>query len=123
MPTYEYRCEACGHTFEQFQSITAEPIKVCPECSKAKVRRLIGTGAALLFKGNGFYKTDYRSSTYTSAAKADSPSTAPSTGASSSVSNTGGSTTSTSPTSNSTSGNNGTTGTGTSSTGSTGGKG
>jgi putative FmdB family regulatory protein len=74
MPTYDYRCEACGHTFEQFQSITAEPIKVCPECNKAKVRRLIGTGAALLFKGSGFYTTDYRSPTYNNGAKADSPS-------------------------------------------------
>lgn len=72
MPTYEYRCEACGHTFEQFQSITAEPIKVCPECKRSKVRRLIGTGAALLFKGSGFYQTDYRSPTYNSAAKSES---------------------------------------------------
>jgi putative FmdB family regulatory protein len=73
MPTYEYRCQACGHTFEQFQSITADPIKVCPECHQAKVRRLIGTGAALIFKGSGFYQTDYRSPTYNSAAKAESP--------------------------------------------------
>ncbi len=71
MPTYEYRCDACGHTFEEFQSITAEPIKVCPECHERKVRRLIGTGAALLFKGNGFYSTDYRSPTYNKAAKAE----------------------------------------------------
>src|SRR5689334_7802251 len=72
MPTYEYKCEACGHTFEKFQSITAAPIKKCPECGKSKVRRLIGTGAGLLFKGSGFYITDYRGDAYNQAAKADS---------------------------------------------------
>lgn len=92
MPTYEYRCEACGHTFEEYQSITAEPIKVCPECKKAKVRRLIGTGSALLFKGSGFYQTDYRSPTYTSAAKSDSSTSASSsTSGSSSVGSSDGS--------------------------------
>jgi len=75
MPTYEYKCEACGHTFEKFQSITAAPIKKCPECGKSKVRRLIGTGAGLLFKGSGFYITDYRGDAYNKAAKADSSST------------------------------------------------
>lgn len=74
MPTYEYKCEACGHTFEKFQSITAAPIKKCPECGKSKVRRLIGTGAGLLFKGSGFYITDYRGDAYNKAAKADSSS-------------------------------------------------
>lgn len=74
MPTYEYRCEACGHTFEEFQSITAEPIKVCPECKKSKVRRLIGTGAAVLFKGSGFYCTDYRSPSRNTAGKTESAS-------------------------------------------------
>lgn len=73
MPTYAYRCESCGHEFEEYQSITAEPIKVCPECKRPKVRRLIGTGSALLFKGSGFYATDYRSSTYSQAAKSDAP--------------------------------------------------
>ena len=72
MPTYEYKCEACGHAFEKFQSITAAPIKKCPECGKSKVRRLIGTGAGLLFKGSGFYITDYRGEAYNKAAKADS---------------------------------------------------
>lgn len=72
MPTYDYECSACGHKFEQFQSITADPIKKCPECGKKKVKRLIGTGAGIIFKGSGFYITDYRSESYKSAAKADS---------------------------------------------------
>src|SRR5260221_5581980 len=71
MPTYEYKCDACGYAFERFQSIMAEPIKRCPECKKAKVRRLIGTGAGMIFKGSGFYITDYRSDSYNTAAKAD----------------------------------------------------
>jgi len=71
MPKYAYRCESCGHEFEKFQSITSEPIKVCPHCGRAKARRLIGTGAAILFKGSGFYATDYRSKTYADAAKSD----------------------------------------------------
>jgi len=71
MPTYGYRCSSCGHEFERFQSITAEPIKRCPECGKAKVKRLLGTGAGLIFKGSGFYITDYRSEGYKNAAKAD----------------------------------------------------
>ncbi len=73
MPTYEYKCKACDHRFEQFQSMTAAPIKVCPECKKRKVERLIGTGAALLFKGSGFYTTDYRSDGYKKKAEADKP--------------------------------------------------
>jgi putative FmdB family regulatory protein len=72
MPTYEYQCDACGHKFERFQSITAEPIKQCPQCKKNKVRRLIGTGAGLIFKGSGFYITDYRSEGYKEKAKAES---------------------------------------------------
>ena len=76
MPTYEYKCEACGHRFEKFQSITAAPIRKCPECKKSKVKRLIGTGAGLLFKGSGFYITDYRPDSYNKAAKADAPATA-----------------------------------------------
>lgn len=71
MPTYEYKCEACGHKFERFQSITAEPIKQCPECKKNKAKRLIGTGAGLIFKGSGFYITDYRSEGYKEKAKAE----------------------------------------------------
>ena len=72
MPTYEYKCSACGHAFELFQSITAEPVKRCPQCGKAKVKRLIGTGAGLIFKGSGFYITDYRDSGYKEKAKAES---------------------------------------------------
>jgi putative FmdB family regulatory protein len=71
MPTYDYLCEACNHEFELFQSIKAEPEKKCPECGKKKLRRLIGPGAALVFKGSGFYKTDYRSESYKKAAAAE----------------------------------------------------
>lgn len=63
MPTYDYVCDECGNRFEEFQSITAEPLKTCPKC-KGKVRRLIGTGNGFLFKGSGFYITDYRSEGY-----------------------------------------------------------
>jgi len=72
MPTYEYKCAACGHTFEKFQSIMAEPIKRCPSCGKAKAKRLISAGAGLIFKGSGFYITDYRDAGYKDSAKADS---------------------------------------------------
>jgi putative FmdB family regulatory protein len=71
MPTYEYACGACRHRFEKFQSISASPIRKCPKCGKSKVRRLLGTGAGLIFKGSGFYITDYRSESYKSAAKGD----------------------------------------------------
>jgi putative FmdB family regulatory protein len=71
MPTYEYKCDACDKQFERFQSITAEPIRKCPYCRKQKVRRLISGGAGLLFKGSGFYITDYRSESYKSASKSD----------------------------------------------------
>lgn len=64
MPTYEYACEKCGHAFEEFQSITAKPLRKCPECKKLALRRLIGTGAGIIFKGSGFYQTDYRSESY-----------------------------------------------------------
>jgi len=72
MPTYEYDCDKCGHHFEQFQSMTAEPLKRCPKC-KGKIRRAVGTGAGLIFRGSGFYQTDYRSDGYKSAAKKDVP--------------------------------------------------
>lgn len=72
MPTYEYKCDACGHSFDQFQSITAQPLKKCPACHRPKLRRLIGAGAGLIFKGSGFYITDYRSESYKSAAKSES---------------------------------------------------
>ena len=76
MPTYDYECSACGHTFEKFQFITAPAVRKCPECGKLKVRRLIGTGAGIIFKGSGFYQTDYRSESYRKAAEKDKPPTA-----------------------------------------------
>jgi putative FmdB family regulatory protein len=71
MPTYEYHCDACEHNFDEFQSMSEPPLKKCPQCGKPKLRRLFGTGAAVLFKGSGFYQTDYRSESYQKAAKAD----------------------------------------------------
>jgi putative FmdB family regulatory protein len=71
MPTYEYRCGACGHEFEEFQSITANPLKKCPSCAKLKLQRLIGTGGGIIFRGSGFYETDYRSESYKKAAEAE----------------------------------------------------
>lgn len=68
MPTYDYECTECGHEFEEFQSMTAEPLKQCPKC-KGKVKRLIGAGASIIFKGSGFYATDYRSKEYHEQAK------------------------------------------------------
>ena len=64
MPTYDYECDACGHEMELFQRISEDPLKKCPECKKNKLRRLFGTGAAIVFKGSGFYETDYRSDSY-----------------------------------------------------------
>lgn len=60
MPTYEYRCGACGHEFERFHGINADPIRVCPSCEEEAVERLISTGGGIVFKGPGFYATDYR---------------------------------------------------------------
>ena len=74
MPTYDYQCEACGHAFELFQSMSAPVKRKCPECKKPKLKRLIGTGSGVLFKGSGFYETDYRSDSYKKAQKADSTS-------------------------------------------------
>lgn len=71
MPTYEYQCSACDHRFEQFQSIKDKPLKKCPGCGKPKLERLIGTGGAVIFKGGGFYQTDYRSESYKKSAEAD----------------------------------------------------
>lgn len=64
MPTYDYECEACGHSFEHFQSITSALLTKCPACGKKKLQRLFGTGAAVVFKGSGFYQTDYRSESW-----------------------------------------------------------
>jgi putative FmdB family regulatory protein len=71
MPTYEYECNACQHHFELFQSITASPKRKCPECGRLTLRRLIGPGAAIVFKGSGFYQTDYRSESYRKGASAE----------------------------------------------------
>ena len=71
MPTYDYVCDGCGHEFELFQSIKAEAEKKCPQCGKKKLRRLIGPGAAVIFKGSGFYQTDYRSKSYQKGAEAE----------------------------------------------------
>ncbi len=70
MPTYDYECDACEHSFELFQTISESLKKKCPECGKMKLRRLFGTGGALIFKGSGFYQTDYRSESYKKDAKA-----------------------------------------------------
>ena len=72
MPTYDYQCSNCGHKFEKFQSMSSAPVRKCPECGKNTAKRLIGTGAGLIFKGSGFYITDYRSEGYKASAKADS---------------------------------------------------
>jgi len=77
VPTYQYVCEACDHTFDEFQSFSEESLKKCPACKKKKLQRAIGTGAAILFKGSGFYQTDYRSEAYKSAAKADTEAAKP----------------------------------------------
>lgn len=79
MPTYDYICDSCGHEFEAFESITSNPQTTCPSCKAEKLRRKIGPGAAILFKGSGFYETDYRSDSYKKAAKADSAASASST--------------------------------------------
>ncbi|MSR45496.1 MAG: zinc ribbon domain-containing protein [Planctomycetes bacterium] len=76
MPTYDYRCKGCDHLFEHFQSISDPLLKKCPACGKNRLERLIGAGAGILFKGSGFYSTDYRSSAYTEAAKKDTAPTA-----------------------------------------------
>ncbi len=74
MPTYDYECQACSHTFELFQSISKKPIRKCPRCGKLKAKRLIGAGSTIIFKGSGFYQTDYRSAAYKSHQKAESSS-------------------------------------------------
>lgn len=71
MPTYDYVCKTCDHKWELFQSIKANAIRKCPECGKLTAKRVIGPGAGIIFKGSGFYETDYRSSAYKKAAEAD----------------------------------------------------
>ena len=83
MPTYDYECDACGHRYELFQQISENPKKKCPKCGKSKLRRLFGTGAALMFKGSGFYQTDYRSESYKKASEAEKKSSSESTSPSS----------------------------------------
>ncbi len=73
MPTYDYVCDACEHEFELYQGINDSKKRKCPECGKLKLRRLLGTGAAVVFKGSGFYQTDYRSESYKKAKEADKP--------------------------------------------------
>jgi putative FmdB family regulatory protein len=77
MPTYEYRCESCGHQFEHFQSMTAKPLRNCPACKKDSLVRLIGSGAGIIFKGSGFYHTDYRSESYKKGQKSETQIIAP----------------------------------------------
>ena len=71
MPTYDYLCEACGHRMELIQTMSEAPKRKCPQCGKSRLKRLIGMGAGLIFKGSGFYQTDYRSKSYSESAKAD----------------------------------------------------
>ena len=71
MPTYEYVCSKCGHQFERFQSMRDEPLRKCPKCHKAALKRLIGGGAGLIFKGSGFYITDYKNKGMAAAASSE----------------------------------------------------
>jgi len=85
MPTYDYRCDACGHEFAKFQSMKDDALVTCPECGKDSLRRLIGSGAGIIFKGSGFYETDYKRSRTGSGGggsgekKADNPAEKPAT--------------------------------------------
>jgi len=77
MPTYDYVCDACDHEFELFQQMSDPVKRKCPECGKLKLRRLFGTGAAVVFKGSGFYETDYRSDSYKKSAEKDKKASEP----------------------------------------------
>jgi putative FmdB family regulatory protein len=79
MPTYEYECDACHHNFDEFQSFSDRPLRKCPKCGKPKLRRVFGAGGAVIFKGSGFYQTDYRSESYKAAAKAEQDGAKPAT--------------------------------------------
>ena len=82
MPTYDYRCKVCDHEWELFQLIKANPVRKCPSCGKLKAQRVIGPGAGIIFRGSGFYQTDYRSDSYKKAAAADKKAQAKSEGGS-----------------------------------------
>lgn len=71
MPTYEYICGDCGYEFERFQSITAGALRKCPDCGKSTLKRLVGIGSGIIFKGSGFYQTDYRSQSYKDGEKSE----------------------------------------------------
>ncbi|WP_254508879.1 FmdB family zinc ribbon protein [Anatilimnocola floriformis] len=86
MPTYDYECDACGHKQEIFQNISEPVLEKCPKCKKKKFRRLFGAGAAVIFKGSGFYTTDYRGDSYNKAASADKSSESASSSSDSSAS-------------------------------------
>jgi putative FmdB family regulatory protein len=75
MPTYDYICGSCGQGFEQFHAITAKPLRKCPKCGKVSLKRLIGSGAGIIFKGSGFYQTDYRSESYKKGEKSEKSTT------------------------------------------------
>jgi len=77
MPTYDYVCDGCNHAFDEIQSFSAPLLTKCPKCGEDKLRRLFGTGAGILFKGSGFYETDYRSDSYKQSAKTESDSGKP----------------------------------------------
>ncbi len=79
VPTYEYLCQACGHEFELFQAMSASVKRKCPDCGKLKLKRLIGIGSGVIFKGSGFYQTDYRSDSYKKAAEAEKKAAQPKT--------------------------------------------
>ncbi|MFA5423946.1 MAG: zinc ribbon domain-containing protein [Phycisphaerae bacterium] len=79
MPTYDYKCTNCEYEFEKFQSMTARPLRKCPNCGKNTLNKLIGTGAAVIFKGSGFYQTDYRSDGYKQAQKKETDARKPKT--------------------------------------------
>jgi len=78
MPTYDYECNSCGHEFELFQTISESLRKKCPECGRLQLRRLFGAGGAIVFKGSGFYQTDYRSESYKKGADAAKKASSPS---------------------------------------------
>lgn len=80
MPTYDYHCKSCGHELEEFQSMTAKPLKKCPECGKNTLERKIGVGAGIIFKGGGFYETDYRSDSYKKSAESEKKAVEPAKG-------------------------------------------